>query len=91
MNMNGKKARAFRKMVYGDALSPRNREYSIANAEIYKYEIKKEDHKSGWIKRGFEIVKEGVKEFVLFKSGQIVTDLKRQRYQRLKKQYIRGF
>lgn len=89
--MNGRTAKALRKMVgYSKENPSSNREYSVMNPEVFRYEVTEEKHKKGWLARGFELIKEGTKEFVVFKAGQIMADKTRRRYQSLKKRYTRG-
>lgn len=83
--MNGRLAKKCRAEVYGKNFSPRMREYSQTNVKHYKTEIKDPTKKEGWIKRGFSVLRDKMKEFLVFETSTLLADERRREYKLLKK------
>lgn len=88
--MNGRVAKVLRRQVYGKENSPRYRQYGAANVRNYRSEIKDLNKKENWLKRGFKVIQDGLKDFLTWQTATFVADPRRRAYKHLKKAYYHG-
>lgn len=83
--MNGKLAKWCRNQVYGTEFSPRARTYSTTNIKRFKKEILDPDKRKSWIEKGFAVLEDKMKNFLLWETSTLVADERRREYKLLKK------
>lgn len=84
--MNGRKSKACRKLIYGKEGSSRERKYKAAKIKTYSVEVTDKD-KESWVKKGYEVVSDGIKNMLNFYRATFVADEKRRAYQKLKRKF----
>lgn len=83
--MNGKLAKWCRNEIYGREFSPKVRAYTATNVKHFKQEIKDPTKKEGWIKKGFAVLADAMKNFLFWETSTLVSDDRRRAYKLLKK------
>lgn len=82
--MNGKLAKWCRREVYGTEFTPTFRAYHATNVKHYKTEVSPQ-RKQDLLSRGFQFLKDKMKEFLVFETSTLVADERRREYKLLKK------